>query len=146
MTDCANINIKTYIPIYKLKLLIWWCESLAQCLYGSFRLKVSSVSSPTRMVSNPGGFYWVAFGQFSSQGLFIDFRFLHGRWRDVKLRAFENSKHRTYVDLKVRIHITPLLPVKSSISRPNWERPLRRWTHLRKNLVYLLRAVCLRAG
>lgn len=23
-----------------------------------------------------------------------------GRWRDVKLRAFENSKHRTYVDLK----------------------------------------------
>lgn len=23
------------------------------------------------------------------------------RWRDVKLRAFENAKHRTYVDLKV---------------------------------------------
>ncbi|KAG9454661.1 hypothetical protein H6P81_007565 [Aristolochia fimbriata] len=25
-----------------------------------------------------------------------------GRWRDVKLRAFENAKHRTYVDLKRR--------------------------------------------
>jgi hypothetical protein len=25
------------------------------------------------------------------------------RWRDVKLRAFENADHRTYVDLKVRI-------------------------------------------
>ncbi|MQL85939.1 hypothetical protein Taro_018474 [Colocasia esculenta] len=25
-----------------------------------------------------------------------------GRWRDVKLRAFENAKHRTYVDLKVK--------------------------------------------
>ncbi|CAL2263986.1 unnamed protein product [Prunus armeniaca] len=25
-----------------------------------------------------------------------------GRWRDVKLRAFDNAKHRTYVDLKVR--------------------------------------------
>ncbi|XP_017425418.1 telomere repeat-binding protein 5 isoform X1 [Vigna angularis] len=24
-----------------------------------------------------------------------------GRWRDVKLRAFDNAKHRTYVDLKV---------------------------------------------
>lgn len=24
------------------------------------------------------------------------------RWRDVKLRAFDNAKHRTYVDLKVR--------------------------------------------
>lgn len=23
------------------------------------------------------------------------------RWRDVKLRAFDNAKHRTYVDLKV---------------------------------------------
>jgi protein TIF31 len=23
-----------------------------------------------------------------------------GRWRDVKLRAFEHAKHRTYVDLK----------------------------------------------
>lgn len=23
------------------------------------------------------------------------------RWRDVKLRAFEQAKHRTYVDLKV---------------------------------------------
>jgi len=23
------------------------------------------------------------------------------RWRDVKLRAFENADHRTYVDLKV---------------------------------------------
>ncbi|GMP49322.1 hypothetical protein CsSME_00016344 [Camellia sinensis var. sinensis] len=25
-----------------------------------------------------------------------------GRWREVKLRAFDNAKHRTYVDLKVR--------------------------------------------
>ncbi|PPR92709.1 hypothetical protein GOBAR_AA27968 [Gossypium barbadense] len=25
-----------------------------------------------------------------------------GRWRDVKLRAFDNAKHRTYVDLKAR--------------------------------------------
>lgn len=24
------------------------------------------------------------------------------RWRDVKLRAFDNAKHRTYVDLKVK--------------------------------------------
>ncbi|CAN8236527.1 unnamed protein product [Cochlearia groenlandica] len=24
-----------------------------------------------------------------------------GRWRDVKLRSFENTSHRTYVDLKV---------------------------------------------
>lgn len=24
------------------------------------------------------------------------------RWRDVKMRAFENADHRTYVDLKVR--------------------------------------------
>lgn len=23
------------------------------------------------------------------------------RWRDVKMRAFDNAKHRTYVDLKV---------------------------------------------
>jgi hypothetical protein len=23
------------------------------------------------------------------------------RWRDVKIRAFDNAKHRTYVDLKV---------------------------------------------
>lgn len=26
------------------------------------------------------------------------------RWRDVKLRAFEQAKHRTYVDLKVWCH------------------------------------------
>ncbi|KAL1545140.1 tryptophan synthetase, variant 2 [Salvia divinorum] len=26
-----------------------------------------------------------------------------GRWRDVKLRAFDNAKHRTYVDLKVKL-------------------------------------------
>jgi hypothetical protein len=29
------------------------------------------------------------------------------RWRDVKLRAFENADHRTYVDLKVRIGSFP---------------------------------------
>lgn len=29
------------------------------------------------------------------------------RWRDVKLRAFDNVKHRTYVDLKV-IFVTAL--------------------------------------
>lgn len=27
--------------------------------------------------------------------------FTYFRWRDVKLRAFDNAKHRTYVDLKV---------------------------------------------
>ncbi|XP_012571588.1 telomere repeat-binding protein 3 isoform X2 [Cicer arietinum] len=27
-----------------------------------------------------------------------------GRWRDVKLRAFDDAKHRTYVDLKCRIN------------------------------------------
>lgn len=26
------------------------------------------------------------------------------RWRDVKLRAFENADHRTYVDLKVIVY------------------------------------------
>jgi hypothetical protein len=32
------------------------------------------------------------------------------RWRDVKLRAFDNAKHRTYVDLKVYICLcTPML-------------------------------------
>lgn len=34
----------------------------------------------------------------------------HYRWRDVKLRAFENAKHRTYVDLKVSLN---LVSVKS---------------------------------
>ncbi|MQM00076.1 hypothetical protein Taro_032812 [Colocasia esculenta] len=28
-----------------------------------------------------------------------------GRWRDVKLRAFDNANHRTYVDLKVSKHL-----------------------------------------
>lgn len=28
--------------------------------------------------------------------------FLLCRWRDVKMRAFDNADHRTYVDLKVR--------------------------------------------
>lgn len=31
-------------------------------------------------------------------------RALFCRWRDVKLRAFDNAKHRTYVDLKVRLY------------------------------------------
>ncbi|CAJ1933131.1 unnamed protein product [Sphenostylis stenocarpa] len=30
-----------------------------------------------------------------------------GRWRDVKLCAFDNAKHRTYVDLKVKEFVTP---------------------------------------
>ncbi|KAJ4832134.1 hypothetical protein Tsubulata_038674 [Turnera subulata] len=30
-----------------------------------------------------------------------------GRWRDVKLRAFDNAKHRTYVDLKVNFNVSP---------------------------------------
>jgi hypothetical protein len=30
------------------------------------------------------------------------------RWRDVKLRAFDNAKHRTYVDLKVIIIVIPV--------------------------------------
>jgi len=29
------------------------------------------------------------------------------RWRDVKLRAFDNAKHRTYVDLKVGFIFSP---------------------------------------
>lgn len=40
------------------------------------------------------------------------FKDIHGshdvsfcRWRDVKLRAFENADHRTYVDLKVSYFI-----------------------------------------
>ncbi|CAL5426729.1 unnamed protein product [Camellia sinensis] len=32
-----------------------------------------------------------------------------GRWRDVKLRAFDNAKHRTYVDLKKDAHMTWLV-------------------------------------
>ena len=35
----------------------------------------------------------------SKTGLLI--MFMLCRWRDVKLRAFENADHRTYVDLKV---------------------------------------------
>lgn len=31
------------------------------------------------------------------------------RWRDVKLRAFEDADHRTYVDLKVSHHLLTLL-------------------------------------
>ena len=30
-----------------------------------------------------------------------------GRWRDVKLRAFDQAKHRTYVDLKVCLLVSP---------------------------------------
>uniref|UniRef100_A0A1D1YLU9 Telomere repeat-binding protein 3 n=1 Tax=Anthurium amnicola TaxID=1678845 RepID=A0A1D1YLU9_9ARAE len=37
-----------------------------------------------------------------------------GRWRDVKLRAFENAKHRTYVDLKDKwktlVHTAKIAP------------------------------------
>ncbi|RWW23259.1 hypothetical protein GW17_00012503 [Ensete ventricosum] len=35
-----------------------------------------------------------------------------GRWRDVKLRAFENAKHRTYVDLKWKtlVHTARISP------------------------------------
>ncbi|KAL9322888.1 hypothetical protein ACSQ67_010941 [Phaseolus vulgaris] len=32
-----------------------------------------------------------------------------GRWRDVKLRAFDNAKHRTYVDLKVKAFVNRML-------------------------------------
>lgn len=31
--------------------------------------------------------------------------FIIFRWRDVKLRAFDNAKHRTYVDLKVMVFV-----------------------------------------
>lgn len=31
------------------------------------------------------------------------------RWRDVKLRAFDNAKHRTYVDLKVKAFVNRML-------------------------------------
>jgi len=34
--------------------------------------------------------------------VFIFFRKNIIRWRDVKLCAFDNAKHRTYVDLKVK--------------------------------------------
>ncbi|EFJ13094.1 hypothetical protein SELMODRAFT_121021 [Selaginella moellendorffii] len=37
-----------------------------------------------------------------------------GRWRDVKLQAFENAKHRTYVDLKDKwktlVHTAQIAP------------------------------------
>jgi hypothetical protein len=33
--------------------------------------------------------------------LFLTTRAISCRWRDVKLRAFDNAKHQTYVDLKV---------------------------------------------
>ncbi|KAL1545139.1 tryptophan synthetase [Salvia divinorum] len=35
-----------------------------------------------------------------------------GRWRDVKLRAFDNAKHRTYVDLKWKtlVHTAGISP------------------------------------
>ena len=32
------------------------------------------------------------------------------RWRDVKFHAFDNAKHRTYVDLKVSVSYKHLLP------------------------------------
>lgn len=35
---------------------------------------------------------------FLCNGFYLIFR-----WRDVKLRAFDNAKHRTYVDLKVSV-------------------------------------------
>ena len=36
--------------------------------------------------------------------LMIDTLLFH-RWRDVKLRSFDDASHRTYVDLKVNTHI-----------------------------------------
>lgn len=39
---------------------------------------------------------------FSSVNFIRVMVILFCRWRDVKLRAFDNAKHRTYVDLKVR--------------------------------------------
>lgn len=33
--------------------------------------------------------------------MLFDFLFFVCRWRDVKMRAFEDADHRTYVDLKV---------------------------------------------
>ncbi|KAE8662745.1 hypothetical protein F3Y22_tig00113145pilonHSYRG00104 [Hibiscus syriacus] len=38
-----------------------------------------------------------------------------GRWRDVKLRAFDNAKHRTYVDLKVNGPFLLLLQFAGSL-------------------------------
>lgn len=35
--------------------------------------------------------------------LVLNFVACGNRWRDVKLRAFEQAKHRTYVDLKVQL-------------------------------------------
>ena len=46
---------------------------------------------------------------------------LSSRWRDVKLRAFDNAKHRTYVDLKV----TDCLALYAFISNiPHFNLPL----------------------
>lgn len=39
--------------------------------------------------------------------IFITNVVLYCRWRDVKLRAFDNAKHRTYVDLKVKENAVP---------------------------------------
>ena len=33
--------------------------------------------------------------------LMIEILFYSNRWRDVKLRSFDDASHRTYVDLKV---------------------------------------------
>lgn len=58
------------------------------------------------------------------------------RWRDVKLRAFDNAKHRTYVDLKVGFSFSPrykfttvqfamakyslFMHIGRSVSLPSW--------------------------
>lgn len=36
-----------------------------------------------------------------------------GRWRDVKIRAFDNANHRTYVDLKVHYIFTSISKIET---------------------------------
>lgn len=62
---------------------------------------------------------------------FFRFSFFGCRWRDVKQCAFDNAKHRTYVDLKVSdtcdqiVHVLPEFSIfisgdaKSLIIRKN---------------------------
>lgn len=70
------------------------------CLHHIFHCYISDSFPPPHTQHSFGFnkedfiFCWLAFG--------VPTIFLLCRWRDVKLRAFDNAKHRTYVDLKVR--------------------------------------------
>ena len=47
--------------------------------------------------------------------LFFFFKLKICRWRDVKIHAFDNAKHRTYVDLKVKSTVA-LMPSHYDVS------------------------------